>query len=47
MDATEGLKKAIADRKIAQAYSLKMLTEAVQKSRANHHRRMAEQRRSE
>jgi len=47
MDATEGMKKVIADRKIAQAYSLKHLADAVKESRANRQKRMVEQRRQE
>lgn len=47
MEATAQMKKAIAERKIAQAYSLKMLAEAVKESRSNRHKRMVEQRRTE
>ena len=42
MDATEGMKKAIAERKKCQAYSLKQLENAVKESRANRHKRMVE-----
>lgn len=47
MDATAQMKKAIADRKSAQAYSLKHLEAAVKESRTNRQRRMVEQRRTE
>ena len=47
MDATEGMRKAIADRKISQVDSLKRLDKAVQANRANRRKRMAEQHRTE
>jgi len=47
MDATEGIKKAIAERKASQVNSLKVLDNAVKESRTNRQRRMAEQRRTE
>ena len=43
MDATAGLKKAIADRKASQVNTLKVLDKAVKESRANRHKRMVEQ----
>ena len=45
MDAAEGLKKAIADRKTSQANSLKVLDAAVKDSHANREKRREEQRR--
>lgn len=47
MDSTAVMKKAIADRKAAQAYSLKQLETAVKESKANRHRQTDEQRRTE
>ena len=47
MDAIEGMRKAIADRKAHQVNSLKVLDAAVKKSQANQQARMAEQRRQE
>jgi len=47
MDATEGMKKGIAERKTNQVNSLKRLDTAVKESRTNRRTRMAEQRRTE
>jgi len=47
MDATEGMKKAIADRKASLVNSIKVLDKAVKESRPNRQKRMAEQRRTE
>jgi len=47
MDATEGMKKAIADLKASQVNTLKRLDTAVKESRLNRQKRMAEQRRTE
>jgi len=45
MEAAEGLKQAIADRKTSQANSLKVLDAAVKESQENRQRRRDEQRR--
>ena len=47
MDTTAAMKKAIADRKIHLAESLKVLDAAVKESRTTRQKRMAEQRRTE
>ena len=47
MDATEGMKKAIADRKASQANTLKVLDAAVKESRTNRRKDKAEQYRTE
>lgn len=43
MDATEGMKKVIVDRKTSQVNSLKRLDTAVKESRSNRQRRREEQ----
>jgi len=47
MDATNELKKVIADRKASLAASLKVLDAAVKESRTTRQKRMAELRRTE
>ena len=47
MDAAEGMKKAIADRKIHLTESIKVLDAAVKESQESRHKRMEEQRRQE
>jgi len=47
MDTATQIKKAIADRKASQVNTLKRLDTAVKESKANRHRRMAEQRQTE
>ena len=47
MDAAEGMKKAIADRKASQVNSLKVLDAAVKETQANRQARRVEQRRTE
>jgi len=47
MDATEEMKKAIADRKASQVSSLKRLDIAVIESRTTRQERKAEQRRTQ
>jgi len=47
MDATAEMRKAIADRKVSQAESLKRLDIAVQASRATRQKRREELRRTE
>lgn len=45
MEATEGMKKAIADRKAGQVNSVKRLDAAIKESRASRQTRREEQRR--
>jgi len=47
MDATEGLKKVVADRKASLVNSKKVLDAAVKESQESRHKRMEEQRRQE
>ena len=47
MDATKGMKQAIADRKASQVNSLKRLDTAVKDARTSRQTRRAEQRRTE
>ena len=47
MDATEGMKKAIANRKASQVNTLNRLDKAVKESQATRQRQTVEQRRQE